>query len=351
MFASTPYKTLEPANDAARNTLEESFAYNDINSISKTQLSSSVLEEIQAKSVEISKVRSWLESGQKPDKKSISGLGYFTKALLSQQNMVKTKVTVRKPPSLICSICKESIEPGESFQAHVEECSKTKVPCEECGEYFKKEVYRKRHYERFHDKKGLNSRLSKDDKAEKTVMNVGQSNKYADESSEESDWDTEPDVELEEGRIFRKRTAPEPVFAPKRRCLEPKTPQGIEKVIEATQSTPANNISKEIGTQTEVSKVEMIQNDKVFIITCPFYKQKELSVKCTEQFIEIKGYKKIVNNKNDELERSFLRRYELPPDVDHDTIKCTVAQGLMVVKMERKSPSNIERNIPIEFCC
>ncbi|XP_060584443.1 uncharacterized protein LOC132740539 [Ruditapes philippinarum] len=153
--------------------------------------------------------------------------------------MANNKQTVRKlSPKTLCPICKDLVL-EEKFLQHIMLCKKNnaRLCCVTCKMYFKKEIYRSKHMKRVH---------STETTDKETPSTSQECCKIGDE---DSDWDRDPDIEICEektdnvtdqkketedlelikiGRLYRKRTLPNPVIAPvTRKC--PKLDNDIEQ--------------------------------------------------------------------------------------------------------------------------
>ena len=140
------------------------------------------------------------------------------------------KITPRKPvDTTICPICKEGIR-GQTFQQHVLLCADSRFKCKVCTKTFKKRDYLKTLTRRYHPTEKVESSVA----AELTLSDS------SDNSDSESDWNKDPDVELEDprkdekdqrkvndlttGRVIRRPLGPTPVFTPVKR----KSTEGTE---------------------------------------------------------------------------------------------------------------------------
>ena len=127
--------------------------------------------------------------------------------------MPNTKITPRT--RALCPLCKDEVPSGERFELHVTQCAMNpkRHTCYECGKNYKELVYLKRHV------KLTGHTQAPSVESAKTPKTPGD-----DTAGSDSSWDSDPEVGVEEepcidfnvGRIIRKRTAPEPVMAPKK---------------------------------------------------------------------------------------------------------------------------------------
>ena len=130
----------------------------------------------------------------------------------------------------MCPVCKEGVPNRQAFSEHVLQCASVRYSCKTCGVTFKKLAYLKQHEKRQHNSGG------QDEKSNTSAIepkDVQPKNDESDtESSENSDWDNDPEIQFEDqiqheekgderkvndittGRIYRKRTNPLPVSAP-----------------------------------------------------------------------------------------------------------------------------------------
>ena len=132
--------------------------------------------------------------------------------------MPNTKTTERKK-QVVCPVCKDEIGLSE-FSQHLKTCkSDVKFECSVCDMAYKKKAYLVRHVETVH---------SKPEDSKKNSPPQGNVGEESPQVSDESDWDSEPDVGLSVmgpdtlnlGRLVRKRTSPLPVSAPVKRKLD-----------------------------------------------------------------------------------------------------------------------------------
>lgn len=137
--------------------------------------------------------------------------------------MVNTKVTPKKPKE-ICPVCFKEVEGKDAWTAHVIKCAGSMLVCEKCRVSFKKKEYMAKHMRLKHAEIDLSKESEKDI--------PGPSSSPTNDTDSESDWDEDPEVRLEEtprdegpqtetndllaGRIYRKRTMPSPVQAPRK---------------------------------------------------------------------------------------------------------------------------------------
>ncbi|XP_060581387.1 uncharacterized protein LOC132737989 [Ruditapes philippinarum] len=144
--------------------------------------------------------------------------------------MANNKQTVRKlSPKTLCPICKDLVL-EEKFLQHIMLCKKNNdsLCCVTCKMYFKKEIYRSKHMKRVHSTETTDKETPS---TNQECCKIG---------DEDSDWDRDPDIEISEektdnvidqqkvkedseaikiGRLYRKRTLPNPVIAPvTRKC-------------------------------------------------------------------------------------------------------------------------------------
>ena len=137
--------------------------------------------------------------------------------------MDNTKVTPKKSRE-ICPVCFMEVEGEDVWTAHVVKSASSMLVCEKCHVTFKKEVYLAKHMKLKHTEIDLAKESEKDI--------PGPSCSQKDDSDSGSDWDEDPEVQLEDtpkdkesptetsdlmsGRIYRKRTSPSPVQAPRK---------------------------------------------------------------------------------------------------------------------------------------
>ena len=132
-----------------------------------------------------------------------------------------SKKMIDKPP-VICPICNEELGDEKQFEKHVLMCARKRQFCDICKISFKKKEYLARHMKLKHETNSKESQCTKPVKSSKPRENT-----KSDVESSDEEWMTEPDVEILEtdqpssktedielGRVYRKRTCPEPVVAP-----------------------------------------------------------------------------------------------------------------------------------------
>ncbi|KAH3699592.1 hypothetical protein DPMN_074550 [Dreissena polymorpha] len=106
--------------------------------------------------------------------------------------MTKIKTTPRT--RTLCPLCKEDVPVSKSFQDQITVCVSKKILCKVCSVTFKKVVYLKRHYARTgHDKVSQGS-----DKGCSESVSACASAVNDKEDHGESDWDSDPEVSVEE---------------------------------------------------------------------------------------------------------------------------------------------------------
>ena len=183
-----------------------------------------------------------------------------------RNTMAKTKTTPRAQapstskaqtvpiaaPLPICPVCKETVGKSENFEKHLVECYKGRPQCSTCGQMFKLRSYLIKHEQSVH---GVPSEKSVVKEASKVkAKERKESAKALSDSSDNSDWEDEPDVslgvsdsedekvksdslskDLVEGRIIRKATTPALPVAPKRKMTEVKK-DAVEKAVKLTES-------------------------------------------------------------------------------------------------------------------
>ena len=180
-----------------------------------------------------------------------------------RSTMPQTKTTPRKN-NIICPVCKESIQRGETFSLHIVKCTETRIECKTCGQTFKKSVYLQRHLRTQHGNQDPSAmKSSENNTAKENILS-----KSFQDSDNESDFDPskEPDVYLSEtdhddelavGRITRKPTTPLPVPAPKKKKSENVKTGHSEHEVE-TEARAIAAVSQE---DIDIDKFKEPQND------------------------------------------------------------------------------------------
>ncbi|MCG8044654.1 MAG: DDE-type integrase/transposase/recombinase, partial [Candidatus Thiodiazotropha endolucinida] len=143
-------------------------------------------------------------------------------------DMAKEKTTERK--YAVCPACRELVK-KDSFTNHLLKCSVEREECTECGSTFKKKAYLQKHMRTIHGKLSLSKAVKVNENEPKFDKTKEASSVKDDESEKDQgdDWDSDPDISLEEdrdmddlirGRLIRKPTSPLPVPAPKKSRIE-----------------------------------------------------------------------------------------------------------------------------------
>lgn len=179
--------------------------------------------------------------------------------------MPKTKTTPCKHPvdSIICPVCKEDIR-GQNFNSHIVKCADSRHKCQCCAKTFKKAEYLKQHMKRKHQKERVETVVS-----DLSVSSSSESSDDEGEKKDDSDWNSDPKVELGEeqnvtsqceieedkrsvrdistGRIIRKPCEPAPVFNPVKRRKVEETENNLEnrsvqKVVVKQKENPRQGL-------------------------------------------------------------------------------------------------------------
>ncbi|XP_064486095.1 alpha-crystallin B chain-like [Ornithodoros turicata] len=78
------------------------------------------------------------------------------------------------------------------------------------------------------------------------------------------------------------------------------------------------------------------------------YAPEEISVKTTENVIEINAKHEEKSDDHGYVLREFTRRYTLPEDVDPETVTCNMsARGVLTLQAPRKKAVKEEKSVPI----
>lgn len=171
--------------------------------------------------------------------------------------MVNTKITPSKRKE-ICPVCFKEVEGKDSWTSHVVKCASSMLVCERCHVSFKKKEYLAKHMKLKHAEVDLAKESEKD--------TPGPSCPPRDDSDSGSDWDEDPEVQLEEtpkdkesptensdlmsGRIYRKRTLPSPVQAPRKVICRTEVHPVPDSVTVETQTDTVASDMRDKSTQT-----------------------------------------------------------------------------------------------------
>jgi len=149
--------------------------------------------------------------------------------------MPNTKGTERNR-TVTCPICKEDIR-SEDFASHVMRCNKgtPRLPCSYCSTTFLKKSYLARHIKLKHSEYEKETERRDDD--------------------ESSDWDSEPDVDIAEGRTIRKRTCPEPVFSPRKKVTT--APEPASSPEADSRETPSRPIPDAVPETASTNRLQI----------------------------------------------------------------------------------------------
>lgn len=177
-----------------------------------------------------------------------------------RMTMVNTKVTPKKLKE-ICPVCFKEVEGKDAWTAHVVKCASSMLVCERCHVSFKKKEYLAKHMRLKH------AEIDTSKETEKDIP--GPSCSPQDDSDSGSDWDEDPEVQLEEtskekeppadkadtidlltGRTYRKRTSPSPVQAPRKVVCRTAVYPAQGGVAVATQTDAGVGSTVDKSTQT-----------------------------------------------------------------------------------------------------
>lgn len=143
-------------------------------------------------------------------------------------------------------------------------------------------------------------------------------------------------------------------------------PIGRQRAAARWPETPFTDLQREIdrlfedftrgyapaGATTLTPRMDVIESDTEIELTAelPGLEEKDVQVNYADGVLSIRGEKSAGKEEKDKnyrlIERSygsFERSLQLPPGVDPDTIKATIAKGILTVTVPKPAPAQVKK--------